>query len=185
MNSHKIWEFSGVWLDVTMVTWFLNEISWDIVIKESWWSDLLVKRVKKVGKRDFSLVKESFSNMSAPMISRENARCAILLVKESPHAVLKTVFRSLLQRKLSFTEQVSYLSIAKSDEIGKIAHLTFFLEIMGADILEKLSLTNEKSLFVSNFITFSNAQIRYLFCKTPFSTEILLMGTCSHTGNSL
>ena len=29
-------------------------------------------------KRDFSLVKESFSNMSAPMVSRENTRCAIL-----------------------------------------------------------------------------------------------------------
>ena len=31
-------------------------------------------------------------------------------------------------------------SIAKSDEIGKIAHLTFSHENMGADILEKLSL---------------------------------------------
>ena len=38
-------------------------------------------------------------------------------------------------------------SIAKSDEIGTIAHLTFSPEIMGADILEKLSLTAEKSLF--------------------------------------
>ena len=38
------------------------------------------------------------------------------------------------------------LSIAKSDEIGKIAHLAFSRENMGADILEKLSLTAEKSL---------------------------------------
>ena len=38
-------------------------------------------------------------------------------------------------------------SIAKSDEIGKIAHLVFSHEIMGADILEKLSLTTKKSLF--------------------------------------
>ena len=38
-------------------------------------------------------------------------------------------------------------SVAKSDEIGKIAHLAFSPEIMGADILEKLSLTAERSLF--------------------------------------
>ena len=38
-------------------------------------------------------------------------------------------------------------SIAKSDEIGKIAHLAFSSEIMGADMLEKFSLTTEKSLF--------------------------------------
>ena len=126
MISHKIWEFSGVWLDVMMVTWFLNEISWDIVIKESWWSDLLVKRVKKVGKRDFSLVKESFSNMSAPMISRENARCAILLIKESPHALLKRVpradpgyWKEFWLVKESFSKQVSYralLKVTKSDK---------------------------------------------------------------------
>ena len=30
--------------------------------------------------------------------------------------------------------------VAKSDEIGKKAHLVFSCEIMGADILEKLSL---------------------------------------------
>ena len=41
-------------------------------------------------KRDFSLVKESFSNMSAPMISRENARCAILPIS-SLLAMLNTI----------------------------------------------------------------------------------------------
>ena len=40
----------------------------------------LLKVMKSDTKRDFSVVKESFSNMSAPMISRENARCAILLI---------------------------------------------------------------------------------------------------------
>ena len=43
--------------------------------------------------------------------------------------------------KGSFTKQVSYPSIAKSDEIGKITHLVFSRKNMGADILEKLSLT--------------------------------------------
>ena len=40
----------------------------------------LLKVMKSDIKRDFSVVKESFSNMSAPMVSRENARCAILLI---------------------------------------------------------------------------------------------------------
>ena len=39
-------------------------------------------------------------------------------------------------------------SVAKSDEIGKIAHLTFSRENMGADILEKLSLNSLLSLRV-------------------------------------
>ena len=72
---------------------------------------------------------------------------------------LKRVPHADPHAKGSFTKQISYPSIAKSDEIGKIAHLAFSLEIMGADILEKLSLTTEKSLFVSDFVTFSNARI--------------------------
>ena len=98
---------------------------------------------------------------------------------------LKRVAHANSRAKWCFTKQISYPSIAKSDEIGKIAHLAFSLEIMGADILEKLSLTTQKSLLVSDFVTFSNARIRYLFCKTPFSTEILLLRTCGPTGNSL
>ena len=43
--------------------------------------------------------------------------------------------------KGSFTKQISYPSIAKSDEISKIVHLRFSLEIMGVVMLEKLSLT--------------------------------------------
>ena len=39
-------------------------------------------------------------------------------------------------------------SIAKSDEIDKKAHLTFSREIMGTDILEKLSLKLSLSLHV-------------------------------------
>ena len=41
---------------------------------------MLLKVTKSDTKRDFSVVKESFYNMSAPMISRENARCVILLI---------------------------------------------------------------------------------------------------------
>ena len=41
--------------------------------------------------------------------------------------------------KGSFFKTGIISSIAKSDEIGKIAHLAFSCEIMGADILEKLS----------------------------------------------
>ena len=37
-------------------------------------------------------------------------------------------------------------SVAKSDKIGKIAHLAFSHENMGADILEKLSLNSILSL---------------------------------------
>ena len=42
---------------------------------------------------------------------------------------------------------IVWVIIAKSDEIRKITHLVFSREIMGADILEKLCLTAEKSLF--------------------------------------
>ena len=42
--------------------------------------------------------------------------------------------------KGSFFKTGIVSSIAQSDEIGKIAHLAFSREIMGADILEKLSL---------------------------------------------
>ena len=122
--------------------------------------------------------------MSAPMISGENVRCAILpnssfLAMLETIPVLKTTFKhgelSLTRRYLqklaiflikeslqwgtrSFFTVIQYLkgvlqnrdhipSIAKSDEISKITHLTFSREIMGDDILEKLSLTTEKSLF--------------------------------------
>ena len=49
--------------------------------------------------------------------------------------------------KGSFFKTGIVSSIAKKDEISKIIHLTFSPEIMGADILEKLSFTAEKSLF--------------------------------------
>ena len=44
--------------------------------------------------------------------------------------------------KGSFFKTGIVSSIAKSDEIGKIAHLTFSYKIMGADILEKLFLNS-------------------------------------------
>ena len=120
------------------------------------------------------------------MISRENVRCAILLVKESLHAVpcavLKRVFRSLLQRKLSFTEQVSYLSIAKSDEIGKIAHLAFSLEIMGADILEKLSLTNESLLLCPILSLLATLGYDTCFVKLPLALKPCLWGHAATRG---
>ena len=37
-------------------------------------------------------------------------------------------------------------NVAKSDEIGKVAHPAFYCEIMGADILEKPSLNSLLSL---------------------------------------
>ena len=110
--------------------------------------------------------------MSAPMISGENARCAILPISSllatlETIPVLKTPFKhrephgelSLMTRYLqklaiflikeslqwgtrSFFTVIQYLkevllnrycipSVAKIDEISKIAHLAFSLEIMG------------------------------------------------------
>ena len=57
----------------------------------------LLKVTKSDTKRDFSVVKESFSNMSAPMISRENARCAILPIS----SVLATLGYDICFVKLS------------------------------------------------------------------------------------
>ena len=48
--------------------------------------------------------------------------------------------------KGSFFKTGIVCSVAKSDEISKIAHLAFSHEIMGADILEKLSLKSLLSL---------------------------------------
>ena len=48
--------------------------------------------------------------------------------------------------KGSFFKTGIISSVAKSDEIDKIAHLVFSREIMGADILEKLSLNSLLSL---------------------------------------
>ena len=48
------------------------------VLQNRYCMQALLKVMKSDTKRDFSLVKESFSNMSTPMISRENVRCAIL-----------------------------------------------------------------------------------------------------------
>ena len=48
--------------------------------------------------------------------------------------------------KGSFFKTGIISSVAKSDEIGEIAHLGFSREIMGADILEKLSLNSLLSL---------------------------------------
>ena len=48
--------------------------------------------------------------------------------------------------KGSFFKTGIVFIIAKSDEIGKKAHLAFSHEIMGADILEKLSLNSLLSL---------------------------------------
>ena len=46
-------------------------------VKESWKRVFSYLQHARSDKREF---KESFSNMSAPMISRENARCVILLI---------------------------------------------------------------------------------------------------------
>ena len=48
------------------------------VLQNRYRIQVLLKVMKSDTKRDLSVVKESFSNMSAPMISRENARCVIL-----------------------------------------------------------------------------------------------------------
>ena len=48
--------------------------------------------------------------------------------------------------KGSFFKTGIISSIAKSDDIGKITHLASSHEIMGADILEKLSLNSLLSL---------------------------------------
>ena len=48
--------------------------------------------------------------------------------------------------KGSFFKTGVVSSVAKSEEISKIAHLAFSHKIMGADILEKLSLNSLLSL---------------------------------------
>ena len=74
-------------------------------------------------------------------------KLAIFLIKESLQWGTRSFFTVIQYLKGVLQNRYCILSIAKSDEIGKITHLAFSHEIMGADILEKLSLTTEKSLF--------------------------------------
>ena len=66
--------------------------------------------------------------------------------------------------------------------MSKIAHLAFSLEIMGADILEKLSLTNEKSLLPTFLILFTNKSLHQLSLITisheiSFKSHVTIMIT--------
>ena len=54
---------------------------------------------------------------------------------------------------------------------SKITHLTFSPEIMGADILKKLSLATEKSLFL-NFLTLFNKELLHQLSLMTKSHEI-------------
>ena len=74
-------------------------------------------------------------------------KLAIFLLKESLQWGTRSFFTVIQYLKGVLQNRYHIPRIAKSDEIGKIAHLTFSREIMGADILEKLSLTTKKSLF--------------------------------------
>ena len=78
-------------------------------------------------------------------LSLTTEKSLFVSTKESPHVV---PMRYLLKESFSLFYRTGIVSsVAKSDEISKITHLAFSPEIMGADILEKLSLTAEKSLF--------------------------------------
>ena len=71
--------------------------------------------------------------------------------------------RYLLKESFSLFYRTGIVSsIAKSDKIGKITHLAFSLEIMGADILEKLSLTAEKSLFPMRYFLKESFSLLYI-----------------------
>ena len=61
-----------------------------------------------------------------------------------------------------------------------MAHLAFSHEIIGADILEKLSLTNEKFLFVSDFVTFSNALYDTCFEKLSLTWKYVSFASNYH-----
>ena len=74
-------------------------------------------------------------------------KLAIFLIKESLQWDTRSFFTVIQYLKGVLQNRYRIPSVAKSDEIGKIAHLAFSREIMVADILEKLSLTTEKSLF--------------------------------------
>ena len=104
--------------------------------------------------------------MSAPMISRENARCAILPIS-SLLAMLRydtcSVKESFLcKRDLKTLFNTAWGTAWGLSLMSKMAHLAFSLEIMGADILEKLSLTNEKSLLPTFLTLFTNKSLHQL-----------------------
>ena len=81
------------------------------------------------------------------LMRRYIPKLAIFLIKESLQWGTRSFFTVIQYLKGVLQNRYRIPSIAKSDEIGKIAHLAFSREIMGADILEKLSLTAKKSLF--------------------------------------
>ena len=72
------------------------------------------------------------------LMRRYLQKLAIFLIKESLQWGTRSFFTVIQYLKGVLQNRYHIPSIAKSDEIGKITHLAFSREIIGADILEKL-----------------------------------------------
>ena len=139
-------------------------------------------------KREF---KESFSNMSAPMISRENVRCVILpissllamldtipVLKKLP---LKRVF-GYAQHARSVTESLkrvfSYSRHTRSDKRE-------FKESFSNMSAPMISWENTRCAILPILSLWATLDTIPVLKKLPFSIGKLLLSTGAHTGNSL
>ena len=139
-------------------------------------------------KREF---KKSFSNMSAPMILRENARCAILpissllamldmipVLKKLP---LKRVFgytQHTWSVKESLKRVFSYSWHAQSDKKE-------FKESFSKMSAPMISWENARCAILPISSLLATLDMIPVLKKLPFSIGKLLLSTGAHTGNSL
>ena len=169
-----------------MVTWLLNEISWDLVIKESFRTALFLKRLFCHLKRVFG-----YAPMSAPMILQENARCAILpissllamldtipVLKKLP---LKTVFgyvQHMRSVKESLKRVFSYSLHKRSDKRE-------FKESFSNMSAPMISQENVRCPILPILSLLAMLDMIPVLKKLPFRIGKLLLSMGAHTGNSL
>ena len=126
------------------VTWLLNEIPWDLVVKESWRSDLFLKRVNIVWKlslrssaRDAHSSKREFFQNGSPHKSREKMRD----VRKLP---IKESFR-LCVELLEESFWLHVMCVAVKESFSKMSAPT--------NLQRKCEMCN-----FTDFVTFSNAR---------------------------
>ena len=135
--------------------------------------------------------KESFSNMAAPMISRENVRCAFLsissllaMIKTIP--VLKTPFKESFQLcvahalsvKESLKRDFSYMQHTQSDKRE-------FKESFSNMSAPMISRENVRCVILPILSLLAMLDMIPVLKKLPFSIGKLLFSMGAHTGNSL
>ena len=137
------------------------------------------------------VIKESFSNMSAPMMSRENTRCAILPIS-SPLAMLDTipVLKKLpLKRVFSYTQHTQSIKESLKRVFSYLWHARSnkrqFKESFSNMSAPMISRENARCVILPISSLLATLVMIPVLKKLPFSIGKVLLSMGAHTGNSL